>query len=520
MATLRELVTELTFKVDKASLKVAESLSKKVDHALGGIAKRASLAEGQVDKLAGRMRGLQNAAMIGGAAILGLGAAFVGTALKTAMAFEDMETVLITTEGSSEKAKKAMDWVSDFAARTPFELAKVTQAFIRMRAYGLDPTNGSLATLGDASAAMGKDVMQAVEMMADAVTGEFERLKEFGIKGNKKGGIASFEFTDKKGIQRTRKVLANDRKAIEKAITDIFSEKYDGAMVRLSGTMGGILSNLKDTWARFLQQVMASGAFEAIKQDLLGILETLNQMSADGRMKAFAEKTGKAILDVYNAFKKTVDFFSKNQGILKTIAVLIGGIAAAYTATTIAMGINSLAWAINTGAITANSLALLANPYGLVAAAIIALGFVIVDVVKNWDSFKASAKDAFHSLPGWIQDSIRWVRDLGASIGDVVLKLVGLDKKSRESKDLAYQAQLAEAGLGKASQGKAQAQGGGNKAVAGKGAGGGSKSFTNTANTTVNINGGNMSQGRAKQLGASFSAGSLSGFRALEAYGI
>jgi hypothetical protein len=59
-----------------------------------------------------------------------------------------------------------------------------------------------------------------------------------------------------------------------------------------------------------------------------------------------------------------------------------------------------------------------------------------------------------------------------------------------------------------------------NRARRAQGKGGGSKSFTNTANTTVNINGGNMSQGRAKQLGASFSAGSLSGFRALEAYGI
>jgi glycerol-3-phosphate responsive antiterminator len=177
-----------------------------------------------------------------------------------------------------------------------------------MRAYGLDPTNGSLATLGDASAAMGKNVMQGVEMMADAVTGEFERLKEFGIKGNKQGGQATFQFTDKNGIQQTRRVMANDRKAIEKAILDIFSQKYDGAMIRLSGTMGGIISNLQDTFARFQQQVMASGAFEAIKQDLLGILETLNHYVSKtaGLSGLWRKRQGVRILAcLQRLFKKT-----------------------------------------------------------------------------------------------------------------------------------------------------------------------------------------------------------------------
>jgi len=497
MATLRELVTELTFKVDKASLKVAESLSKKVDHALGGIAKRASLAEGQVDKLAGRMRGLQNAAMIGGAAILGLGAAFVGTALKTAMAFEDMETVLITTEGSSEKAKKAMDWVSDFAARTPFELAKVTQVFVRMRAYGLDPTNGSLSTLGDASAAMGKDVMQAVEMMADAVTGEFERLKEFGIKGNKKGGIASFEFTDKKGIQRTRKVLANDRKAIEKAITDIFSEKYDGAMVRLSGTMGGIISNLQDTWARFQMQVMSSGAFEAIKQDLLGILTTLNTMADDGRLAAFAEKAGGALLGVYNALKNVAQGIMTIAPHLEVVKNVVLGLLGAWGMLRLFMLVQMIPTAIATGVAMLTAL-------GPVGIAIGLLGAALALIVGNWKDIKKWGVDALSGILNLINQVVNGAKNLGRSL----LSLAQIKLPSIGSIG------------GATSQPKAQAQGGGNKAAAGKGAGGGSKSFTNTANTTVNINGGNMSQGRAKQLGASFSAGSLSGFRALEAYGI
>lgn len=103
------------------------------------------------------------------------------------------------------------DWVSDFAAKTPYELAQVNAAFVKLRAYGLDPRNGLLKTLGDTSAAMGKPIMQSVEAIADAITGENERLKEFGIKGSKKKGLVTYEYTDKLGNQRTKSVDSSNR---------------------------------------------------------------------------------------------------------------------------------------------------------------------------------------------------------------------------------------------------------------------------------------------------------------------
>ena len=70
--------------------------------------------------------------------------------------FERFETVLTTIEGSSEKARESMNWIDDFAVKTPFQLGQVTDAFVKLRAYGMDPTDGLLCDLGDASAAMGK----------------------------------------------------------------------------------------------------------------------------------------------------------------------------------------------------------------------------------------------------------------------------------------------------------------------------------------------------------------------------
>lgn len=70
------------------------------------------------------------------------------------------------------KARESLAWVSEFATKTPYELNETTEAFVKLRAYGLDPKNGLLQILGDKSAAMGKDINQAVEAIADAVTGK------------------------------------------------------------------------------------------------------------------------------------------------------------------------------------------------------------------------------------------------------------------------------------------------------------------------------------------------------------
>jgi phage tail tape-measure protein len=78
-----------------------------------------------------------------------------GDVLAVGREFENLETVLTTIEGSSDKAREAMGWVENFAKTTPYDLNQVSEAFVRMRAYGLDPMSGQLKTVGDAAAGMG-----------------------------------------------------------------------------------------------------------------------------------------------------------------------------------------------------------------------------------------------------------------------------------------------------------------------------------------------------------------------------
>ena len=206
---------------------------------------------GKAGRAAGELRNklVRTGLVAGGLAGLGV-ELFRRTFVNTAAEFETFQTILTTTEGSSEKAAASMKWISDFAVKTPYELRQVTGAFVKLRAYGLDPTQGLLGSLGDTSAAMGKDLMQAVEAIADAVTGENERLKEFGIKARTKGDVITYEYTHA-GETKTAQANARDRAQIEKTLRGIFDLKFGGAMEKQSRTFRGMVSNLLDQWTRF-----------------------------------------------------------------------------------------------------------------------------------------------------------------------------------------------------------------------------------------------------------------------------
>ncbi|WP_420011002.1 tape measure protein [Tateyamaria sp.] len=251
----------------------------------------------------GGVMGMGRAALLAG----GMFTAYAGTVslagtamLGPARQFEKFQTILTTTEGTAQAAQEAMGWVQDFAVSTPYELDQVMAAFVQLRSYGLDPTNGLLRTLGDTSAAMGKDVMQAVEAIADAVTGENERLKEFGIKASKVGDYFEYAYSVD-GVEKTVRAMADDRAAIEAALTSIFNERFGGAMELQAQTFDGMLSNIMDQWAKFQLMIMSNGVFDWMKSKMRLVLDELDRLAASGELEAWAKAIADNILTGLNA---------------------------------------------------------------------------------------------------------------------------------------------------------------------------------------------------------------------------
>ena len=210
--------------------------------------------------------------------------------VNVAAQFEKFDATLRTLEGSAQAAQQSMEWIQDFASKTPFNIDKVTSSFISLKSYGLEPTDGLLRTLGDTSAAMGKDIQQAVEAMADAVVGENERLKEYGIRAAKIGDQIKYTWTNASGEMR-QTIVDNNSAVIESTLEAIFNSKYKGAMEMQSHTWNGLISNLQDSWTIFQKNMMDSGVFDYLKAIVTVVGDYLKSAFGEASAKSgeFAE---------------------------------------------------------------------------------------------------------------------------------------------------------------------------------------------------------------------------------------
>ncbi|AGN38709.1 tape measure protein [Rhizobium phage RR1-B] len=358
---------------------------------------------GQVASGAGKtFRGL---ALAAGVATVAVGAASLaaGQLVGTASKFEKFQTILETTEGSSAKAKDAMAWVTNFAAKTPYELDGVMDSFVKLRAYGLDPTTGLLRDLGDMSAAMGKPLEQAVEAIADAVTGENERLKEFGIRAAKDGDEIAYSYTIN-GQKRIAKALASDPGGIQKVLQKIMSDRFSGAMDKLSRTWEGMVSNLGDLWMQFQLAIMNAGLFDWMKSKLELVLATVNRMADDGTLQQWASYISDRVVTVltaawefatgvYQVLSRLGEYLSvaaEYVGGWERLAGILAGMAFAPILISTAAGLVQIAMGLSM--LTA---ALMANPIALAIAAIVAGAALIY---LNWEPIKAFFIDLWNTM--------------------------------------------------------------------------------------------------------------------------
>jgi len=224
------------------------------------------------NKSGGLSRGFKGAAI--GAAALAVSIAAVSKTLNVARQFDVISASLKTMTGSQEAADKAFAKIQDFAANTPYDLAQVATAFTKLKAMGLDPSMAALESYGNTSSAMGKSLNQMIEAVADAATGEFERLKEFGIRASKQGDQVSLTF---KGITKTIGFSAAE---IENYLQDIGENEFGGAMAERAATLDGALSNLGDQWDMLFLTITKSGVGSIMQEtarDLTGLIATVDR---------------------------------------------------------------------------------------------------------------------------------------------------------------------------------------------------------------------------------------------------
>lgn len=237
--------------------------------------------------------------------------------------FEQLSGSLKTVTGSAKGAQEAFALIEKFAIDTPYQLNEIVEAFIRLKALGLEPSEAALTSYGNTASAFGKNILDFVGAVAAATVGEFERLKTFGIKAKVINDDVSFTFA---GV--TTKVKKNAAE-IEKYLRSLGDVNFAGAMSEQMKTMSGVLSNIEDGFEKMYREIGKNSLNDALKDTFTQFNELVEKSGSA------AETIGKTLAFAVKAASKAFFTLAENADVLLTIlgarlgsSAILGGITA------------------------------------------------------------------------------------------------------------------------------------------------------------------------------------------------
>lgn len=300
------------------------------------------------------------------------GGMLLNSAFKGATSLEMTRTAISSMRGET-RANELMNFGVNFANVTPYQTNEVLDAVKKLEVRGLDPTK-YLQGIGDMSAMLGKPLDQAVEAILDAVTGEFERLKEFGITKKMLEEQISVGSFDNKGSIKDQKKMFDD-------LMNYITTGYKGGMLKLSRTTTGLMSTVKGIYGSFTNLLFTGSETGFIEDEsplgvfknkiLQPLADDMIKWQQDGTFSNWSENFMDGFTKFSSAIGKVVGFVKKFKEVFKS---LLGGVAAVKLA----------GWLVK----ITKALIAIFNPANKVILIISALGAIFTALYSNSETFR------------------------------------------------------------------------------------------------------------------------------------
>ncbi|MEA5313389.1 tape measure protein [Vibrio parahaemolyticus] len=247
--------------------------------------------------------------------------AFERTFVRTAASFERLRASMESMMGSESGAQEALNWIEKFTQETPYSVEEVTKSFIRLKTFGLDPMDGSLQSIADQSAKVGGNA-EMVEGVATALGQAWTKGKLQAEELNQmlERGVPVYEYLQKaskdlghnfgKGFSKAQlNKMAESGKLTRDTIRDlirVMGEESEGAALKQMETWNGMISNIGDHWTLFQRDIMDSGAFKILKDELGEFLDMLDEMKSTGQYDKFVEDVGGNLVDSFKVAAQAI----------------------------------------------------------------------------------------------------------------------------------------------------------------------------------------------------------------------
>ena len=318
-----------------------------------------------------------------------------------ASSMEQFRNTLETVLKDPNKARKKLAWANRFANKTPFESQEVVEGMTKLQSYGIEgdrilkTTNRTyLEMIGDMASGMGKSFDQAIEAVADARTGELERLKEFGITKN-----MIDDFGKSQGIEIfNNKGQIKDMELFNKTLFEMMNSRFGGAMEKQAKTFKGGLSTISGAFKSGLAtlagvnefgDIVENSPFQILKDKvIIPFSELLVKLQEDGTFTKWAENLASIFQELISWGEKIIKFIVDWKELL---IPLVSALAGLFIINKVVVLIGALQTALAT---------LSFNPVMLGIGAVIAIGVLLY---RNWDLIKEKLISLWDKIKGFVK---------------------------------------------------------------------------------------------------------------------
>lgn len=259
--------------------------------------------------------------------------AYLGKQILDVMSnFEQLEIRMRSVMGGIKEGEQATAWIKTFAKNTPLEVNQVTEAFIRLKNYGLNPMDGTLQAITDQSAKFG-NVQETLGRISLAVGQAWSKQK---LQGNEilqltEAGVPVWDMLSRvtgKNVAELQKLSEQGKlgRDVIKALIDEMGRASGGAAHAQMETMSGKWSNFVDTVTNALDVFRKGGALDGIKNIISDVTEGIGKLEASGALEQWASAAATVVNDVVAVLRELWGIVQELGSIVVEVFSVIGSV--------------------------------------------------------------------------------------------------------------------------------------------------------------------------------------------------
>lgn len=225
---------------------------------------------------------------------------------------ERLDVQLKAVMGSIAGGKEASAWIQDFAKNTPLQLSEVTQVFVRLKAFGIDPMAGAMQGIVDQAYKLGGgfEEVQGISLALGQAWAK-QKLQGEEILQLIERGVPVWQLLEQVTGKNTAELqkLSEAGKLGRDTISALMNEiaaQSSGAAANNMSLLSGLISNAQDNLAKFYRMVAENGALTWLKYQLASLNREFDQMAQDGRLQAWAQRLSDGFITMGETLKSLI----------------------------------------------------------------------------------------------------------------------------------------------------------------------------------------------------------------------